>query len=100
MIVHLVLFKLKPGVPKDDPRVEAAVASLSTLNRRVPGIIDWEVGRNITDRPIAGDIALYSTFSSRETLAAYVPHPEHQAFVTAMREIAEWTLVDYERPSR
>ncbi len=97
-IVHLVLFKLKPGVAKDDPRVAAAMAELASLRSCVPGILDWEVGSNFTERPIASDFALYSTFGSRDALAAYVPHPAHQAFVAKMREIADWTLADYERP--
>ncbi len=99
MIVHVVLFKLKPGVSKDDPRVRAAVADLAALKGRIDGIVDWEVGTNFTDRPIASDFVLYSTFASRESLSAYVPHPEHQAFVAKMREVADWTLADYERAS-
>jgi quinol monooxygenase YgiN len=97
VIVHLVLFKLKPGIAKNDARVVAAVAQLRSLEGRVGGILEWEVGSNFTERPIASDFALYSTFADRDALAAYVPHPDHQAFVAKMRELADWTLVDYER---
>ncbi len=97
MIVHIALFKLKPGVPRDDPRVVAAIERLAALKDSIDGIVDWEVARNITERPVTSDVALYSTFTDREALAAYGPHPAHREFVEAMREIAEWTVVDYER---
>jgi hypothetical protein len=100
VIVHVVLFRLKPGVAKDDSRVQSALADLAALKGRIDGIGDWEVAANFTDRPIASDFALYSTFANRESLAAYVPHPEHQAFVAKMREVADWTLADYERGER
>src|SRR5438128_7557691 len=96
MIVHLVLFKLKSGVSRNDPRLREAITMLEAVKGKVPGVQRWECGWNFSDRPIAYDYGLSSTFATREDLAIYVPHPEHQAAVTKLREVADWVLCDYE----
>jgi hypothetical protein len=96
MIRHLVLFKLKPGVTRDDPRVAKWMELSAALPSQIPQIVDWEGGWNVTDRPIAYDFGQNSSFASREDLAAYLPHPAHQAMVAVAREVADWVLADYE----
>ena len=96
MIRHLVLFKLKPGVTRDDPRVRRWMEMSARLPSEIPQIVGWESGWNVTDRPIAYDFGQNSTFRSRADLGIYVPHPAHQAMVAVAREVADWVLVDYE----
>ena len=96
MIRHLVLFKLKAGVTRDDPRVERWMEMSDQLPAAIPQIVSWESGWNVTDRPIAYDFGQNSTFRSREDLGIYGPHPAHQAMVAVAREVADWVLVDYE----
>lgn len=96
MIRHLVLFKLKAGVTRDDPRVTRWMELSDKLPSQIREIVSWEGGWNVTDRPIAYDFGQNSTFRSREDLAVYLPHPAHQAMVAVAREVADWVLVDYE----
>ena len=96
MIRHLVLFKLKPGVMRDDPRVKKWMEMSDELPKHIPQIVEWESGWNVTDRPIAYDFGQSSSFNSRADLGLYVPHPAHQAMVAIAREVADWVLVDYE----
>ena len=96
MIRHLVLFKLKPGIARDDPRVKRWMEMSDLLPSQIPQIVGWECGWNITDRPIEYDIGQNSTFESRDDRAIYVPHPAHQAMVGVAREVADWVLVDYD----
>ncbi|CAG0956075.1 hypothetical protein BURK2_00474 [Burkholderiales bacterium] len=98
MIRHLVLFKLKPGVTRDDPRVAEAVARMATLPGKLAIIIGWEHGWNFTDRPIAYDYGLNALFATREDLATYLPHPLHQELVVGAREVFDWVVCDYEIP--
>ena len=97
MIHHLVLIKLKPAIARTDPRVQEALAALVALRDQIPGIDRWEHGWNFTERPVACDFALDSTFVSREAFDAYGPHPAHQAVVVRLREVADWVLCDFER---
>ena len=96
MIRHIVLFKLKPAVAREDPRVAQWMDMMRALPKQIPTIVDWESGWNFTDRPIAYDVGLNSTFRTREDVAAYVPHPAHQAMVAVAKQVADWVLCDYE----
>jgi len=96
MYVHLVLIKLKPGFTRNDPKVKAWESLLAELPAKVSGVVRWECGWNITDRPIAYDFGLNSGFATREALNAYGPHPAHQEVVAGLREFADWVICDYE----
>jgi hypothetical protein len=95
MIRHLVLFKLNEGVDRDDPRVREGVAAFEALDGKIPEIRSWELGWNISDRPIAYDFAINSAFDDPESLRRYVEHPEHRAGVGLWREFATWVVADY-----
>ena len=96
MIRHLVLFKLKAGVARDDPRIPEWMRLIDQLPREIPSSVEWEFGWNITERPIAYDFGLNSSFRTREDLAAYLPHPAHQAMVGVAKQVADWVICDYE----
>jgi hypothetical protein len=96
MINHIVLLRLKPGVDHADPRVRDALATLVALRGQIDGIERWDHGWNFTQRPVAYDYALDSTFRSRADLDAYGPHPAHQAAMVKLREVMDWVLCDFE----
>ncbi|BBC34529.1 uncharacterized protein SGFS_058230 [Streptomyces graminofaciens] len=96
MIRHLVLFKLNEGVQRDDPRVVAGAAAFRALEGKIPELRHWELGWNISDRPIAYDYAINSAFEDEAALKTYVEHPAHQAGVALWREFATWVIADYE----
>lgn len=96
MIRHLVLFKLNDGVRRDEPRVVAGAQAFVELGAKVPGVISWETGWNVTDRPIAYDYAINSSVADTAALAAYIEHPVHQAAVASWTEFATWVIADYE----
>jgi len=96
MIRHLVLFKLNNGVGRDDPRVVEGEAAFRSLEGKIPEIRFWELGWNLSDRPIAYDFAINSGFEDADALKRYVEHPEHQAGVTLWKEFATWVIADYE----
>ncbi|GGS88604.1 Dabb family protein [Streptomyces chromofuscus] len=96
MIRHLVLFKLDEGVERDDPRVVEGVAAFRALDGTIPEIRTWELGWNFSDRPIAYDFAINSSFDDPAALGRYLEHPAHQAGVALWREFATWVIADYE----
>jgi len=100
MFVHLVLIKLKPGVPRNDPRVLEWRAMFVALEGKCDGITRMEHGWNTTDRPIAYDYGINMAFATRADLDAYGPHPAHQDVVAKLRPIADWIICDYERPDK
>ncbi|WAZ22711.1 Dabb family protein [Streptomyces cinnabarinus] len=95
MIRHLVLFKLNEGVERDDPRVLEGEKAFQSLPDTISEIRFWELGWNLSDRPIAYDYAINSGFDDAEALRRYVEHPEHQAGVALWKEFATWVIADY-----
>ncbi|MYQ44572.1 Dabb family protein [Streptomyces sp. SID4985] len=96
MIRHLVLFRLNDGVERDDPRVVAGAAAFEELGGLIPELRSWECGWNLSDRPIAYDFAINSSFEDTAALQRYIDHPAHQAGVALWREFATWVIADYE----
>jgi hypothetical protein len=96
MIRHLVLFKLNEGVERDDPRVIEGEKAFRALDGTIAELRHWELGWNISDRPIAYDFAINSAFDDADSLRRYVEHPAHQAGVALWREFATWVIADYE----
>jgi hypothetical protein len=95
MIKHIVLFKVREGITREDPRLLRAIDALRELEGRIGGIRSWEVGQNFSDRPIAADYALSSAFDSRDDLARYVDHPAHREVVGMLKEVCTWQVCDY-----
>ncbi|MEO8507464.1 MAG: Dabb family protein [Betaproteobacteria bacterium] len=98
MFVHLVLIKFKPGITRADARVPVWQAKFAALEHKCKGIVRFEHGLNVTDRPIAYDYGINMAFATRADLEAYGPNPDHQEVVAALREIADWVICDYEIP--
>ncbi len=99
MYVHLVLIKWKPGVTRADPRVSAWRSLFAALEHKCAGVVRFEHGFNVTDRPVAYDYGINMAFATHADLVAYGPNADHQEVVAALREIAEWVVCDYEAPN-
>jgi hypothetical protein len=95
MLKHIVMFKYRDGVAKDDPRVAEAYGMLARLPAQIPEVRAWEHGHNVSGREIAYDLALYSAFDDEAALQRYSDHPAHRAVVGRLREICTWHVVDY-----
>jgi len=95
MIAHLVLFKLKPGVARDDARVAAAAAAMNELPRKIPAIKTWQHGFNLTADAAAWDYGLHSAFAGEVELHGYFEHPAHLPVLEQWNEIATLAFTDF-----
>ncbi len=97
MIRHIVLWR----IAETENTAERALAikeNLEALKGKIDEVVDIEVGINFNETEAASDVALVSTFRTKEDLDIYQDHPEHKAvganyvrpFVTERR------VVDYE----
>ncbi len=78
MYVHLVLIKWKPGVTRADPRVSAWRSLFAALEHKCAGVVRFEHGFNVTDRPVAYDYGINMAFATHADLVAYGPNADHQ----------------------
>ena len=99
MIKHIVAWKLKDHAAGNDKRTNAAKLKrdLEALNGKIPGLLKIEAGLNFNPADDASDVVLYSEFTDRAALNAYLNHPDHLALVPFAREVRlERRVVDYE----
>lgn len=96
MVVHIVLAKLKSAATPE--QVNRAVAALQALPGKIPGLQELSCGPNVSPARAQGyGFGLVARFSGRAELAAYGPHPEHQAAAALLREVADdLVVVDFE----
>ncbi|MDD5297910.1 MAG: Dabb family protein [Rhodocyclaceae bacterium] len=98
MILHLVLFRLKPGVAADDSRLLRVTGAMDGLPGRIPEIRLWQHGRHLApggvEDPLAWDYGLLAGFADEAALLAYFDHPEHGPVLSVWEEIAELAYCD------
>ena len=92
MVKHIVVYKLKDGVDKEEA-VKIIASVLEPLVGKIPGLQKMEIRACFQ----GSDYALYSEFESREALAAYATNPLHLEAKTHFHHfIALRTAADYE----
>lgn len=99
MIKHIVLWKVKDSDQGKNKQelVRDAKAMLVNLKSMIPEIKNIEVGINISSRPGALDLALFSEFATKEDLKTYRDHPEHKKVAEYIKNItSSGAVVDYQ----
>ncbi len=92
MVKHIVVYKLKEGVDKEEA-VKIIASVLEPLVGKIPGLTHMEIRACFQ----GSDYALYSEFESREALSAYATNPLHLEAKTHFHHfIAVRTAADYE----
>lgn len=92
MVKHIVVYKLKEGVNKEEA-VKIIASVLEPLVGKIPGLQHLEIRQCFG----GSDYALYSEFESREALSAYATNPLHLEAKTHFHHfIAVRTAADYE----
>jgi len=96
LLRHVVLFKFKDtSTPADIKKVEDAFRALSG---KLPLVKSFEWGKNNSPENLNQGLThcFVLTFASEKDRDAYLPHPDHKAFVEiAGPHIDKVTVVDY-----
>lgn len=98
-IKHIVVWRLQDEALGNSKAANARLfkEKLESLRGRIPGLVHLEAGLDISATGNSADVALVTEFVSREALAGYQIHPEHQAVVAfASQIVAERRVIDYE----
>lgn len=98
MIRHIVFWKFldeADGCSKEQ-NLALAKSKLEALKDRIPQILEFEVGVDITHLPVSFDLALNSVFRDQESLAAYQAHPAHVQVAEYLRKVqSSRAVTDY-----
>ena len=99
MVRHIVMWTLKENALGADKAANAQSmkAKLERLNGRIDGLKRLEVSCSVLVADPECDVVLVSEHEDRAGLNAYANHPEHQACVAFIKEVAATRrVVDYE----
>jgi len=79
VIKHIVMWRVRgESVAERSATARTIQRAFESLRGRIPGLRRLEVGIDVSRCDYACDVVLYSEFDSRDALAAYAVHPEHQ----------------------
>jgi hypothetical protein len=98
MIKHIVLFKFKELISKEEKelKISEIKSKLEALINLVPSLKKIKVGLNCNSAE-EYDLALETEFENMEGLQAYAVHPEHVAVGKIIREnLEKRACVDYQ----
>ena len=95
MLRHVVMFRRKRDVAKDEALERSLVDRLDALGSQIPGMRGWRVGANELEGPISWDYVLESEADGVAALQAYLIHPLHKAVLKDARSYFEWAAVDF-----
>ena len=94
---HIVVFKFKPGVSED--QIQQLADAFRELKDKIPGVISFEHGINDSPEGLnLGFTHIYQlTFEDAQARDIYLPHPEHQKFITKFvhKFVEDAFLIDY-----
>jgi hypothetical protein len=99
VIRHIVLFKFNPGVNWEHPDALAAERSSQQVGERVPQLLQWRTGRNISERDISYDFAVIGLVENEEALQEYLDHPFHRQSSKLWSAISSWVIADLAEPA-
>jgi len=96
VIKHIVMWSLKEELDKVETSKKVKKL-LEGLKEKINEIVEIEVGINYNSSEMAYDIALYSTFKTKEDLQSYQTNPHHiEAGGYIKSVVKERTVVDYD----
>jgi len=96
MLRHVVLLSWKDGT--DQNKINEIEQAFIALPGKIDLIHDFEWGTDVSTENIAHGFThcFFVTFQSEEDRDAYLPHPEHTAFVDLVKPFLKDVLViDY-----
>ncbi len=96
MLRHVVLFQFKDSSSEAD--IQQVVDAFRALPKKISQIADFEYGVNNSPEGLDGGLThcFLVTFKSEADRDAYLPHPEHKAFVEVLKpHLEKATVVDY-----
>ena len=95
MIKHVVLIKLKPGIPAH--LIEKIEKGFGTLPAVIDEIREYTFGRDIVHSDRSYDFAMVSSFDDLDAMERYRTHPDHQIIFNKLQEVCESIFtVDFE----
>ena len=90
VIKHVVMWKI------DKDHIDQAVENLLSMNGKIEGMKNLQVGKNFNSNNTAFDLILINEFESKEALDFYQNHPEHLIVKKYLKSVtSQAAVVDF-----
>lgn len=96
LLRHVVMFQFKSTSSPED--IQKVVDVFRELPKKIKQIHAFEYGKDNSPEGLADGLThcFLVTFKSEEDRAAYLPHPEHKAFVDVLKpHLEKVVVIDY-----
>jgi hypothetical protein len=90
MITHVVLLKSKAETTRDE--MQEVLAQVQALQQQIPGIVDVQVGENLSMSHQGYTHGFIMHFIDEEHLKAYAPHPAHRVVSDEIRRVSSHVI--------
>jgi Stress responsive A/B Barrel Domain len=90
MITHVVLLKPKAESTPDEMR--QVLAQVQGLQQSIAGIVDVQVGENLSMSNQGYTYGFIMRFVDKEHLKAYAPHPAHRVVSDEIRRVSSHVI--------
>ena len=92
-IQHIVCFKFKKHV--SDGEIEKLKESFISLQDKIPGVLSITGGQNNSPENLNKEFShgFVITFENEQARTEYLPHPEHQNFVSQLKPLMDDVFV-------
>ncbi len=94
MYMHVFAFRWKPGTT--ETQQQRVAESIRALQGVIPGLLETNVGMNLSPRGQGYDFGGVMKFPDRATCEAYNAHPAHQALLAWLLPLIEPLELDFE----
>ncbi len=93
---HVVFFKFKDSATPE--QVHSLEIAFGELAKKIDTVAGYEWGKNVSPEGLNDGFThcFFVTFKDKAGLEAYLPHAEHQAFVTKLKpQLDKVCVLDY-----
>lgn len=93
MILHVVLMQPKSEIAAEE--MQQVLTQVRTLQQQIPGIVDVQVGQNLSKKHQGYAYGFVMRFVDQAHLQAYAPHPAHQVVSNEIRRVCS-QVIDFD----
>jgi len=93
MFIHMFAFRLKAGVT--EAQQERMLREIGDLQKHIPGVLETQVGKNVSPRGQGYAIGGVMKFADQSALEAYNTNPVHQELLKWLVPLIEAIEVDF-----
>ena len=93
MMIHLFAFRWKPIATEEQKG--RAIAEIASFQGRVPGLLEVNIGKNISPRGQGYETGGVMKFKDVDALAKYSVHPVHTALLAWLLPLIDPVEIDF-----